>query len=137
MQDVLPPVTRQELRQHDRHHLIVAAGLDLVDVIEQRAQQRAIRRGQHHQRHPEPPPGPLLLDPGRPRRVRLDVDATHGRVRRGQGDGVGQRAHDAAMDVAHEHQDRVLKLRRSLEVLQRQAGRDRLVVTPHGQEGRH
>src|SRR5919108_5147823 len=62
VQDVLPPAARQELRQHDRYHPSVAAGPYLLDVIEQRAQERPVRRRQHDQGHAEPPARPLLLD---------------------------------------------------------------------------
>jgi len=32
VQGVLPPVPRQELREHDRHHLVVAVRLEMVQI---------------------------------------------------------------------------------------------------------
>src|SRR5947209_17357604 len=55
VQDVLPPVTREELREHDGDHLLVTARLDLVEIVQERPQQRAVGRGQDDQRHAEPP----------------------------------------------------------------------------------
>src|SRR5436309_11779081 len=62
VEHVLPPPAREEFGQDDRDHLLVAAGLDLVDVVEERPQERPVRRRQDDQGHAEPPPGPLLLE---------------------------------------------------------------------------
>src|SRR3989441_4192950 len=44
VQEVLPPSPREEFRQNDRDHLLVASRLDLVDVVEKRPQERPVRR---------------------------------------------------------------------------------------------
>src|SRR2546425_11728014 len=114
--DVLPPSPREELGQDDRDHLLVAARLDLVDVVEQRAQERAVRRRQDDQGDPESPPAPLLLDLGRPRGVRLHEDRAHRggwRERLPVLDG----AHDPAVDGSERDEHGVLELGRSVAAL--------------------
>src|SRR2546428_7793410 len=64
VQEVLPPSPREEFRQNDRDHLLVASRLDLVDVVEKRPQERPVRRRQDDQRNAEPPLAPLLLHLG-------------------------------------------------------------------------
>src|SRR5438128_11909869 len=131
--DVLPPPPREELGQDDRDHLLVAARLDLVDVVEQRAQERSVRRRQDDQGNPESPLGPLLLDFCRARRVRLHEDRAHrgGRCERLR---VLHGAHDPAVDVSDGDEHGVLELGRSLEAFERELGGDLVVVAAHGHE---
>src|SRR5215470_19263652 len=62
VQEVLPPASRHELGNHDRDHVRLAEREQVVDVVEERGEERAVRRGQHHQRDPESPLSPLLLE---------------------------------------------------------------------------
>src|SRR4029450_4863051 len=50
VQDVLPPVGRDELGEHDRHDRVPAARL-LADLVQQRDAEVAERRLHHHERH--------------------------------------------------------------------------------------
>ena len=59
-----------------------AARQELVDVVQEGREQRAVRRGQHHQRHPAAALAPLLLEPRRPLGIDLDVDRLRGRGQR-------------------------------------------------------
>src|SRR6267143_5644030 len=133
VQDVLPPVPWQELREHDGDHLLVPARLDLVEIVQERPQERAVRRGQDDQGDAEAPLAPLLLEAGRSRRVRLDVHGAHHRGRR-ERPGILHGPDDAPMHVADQHQDRVLEPRRALETFEGQLARDLLVVTMHDDE---
>src|SRR2546428_2790476 len=99
VQEVLPPSPREEFRQNDRDHLLVASRLDLVDVVEKRPQERPIGRRQDDHRNAEPPLAPLLLHLGGARGVRLHEDPAH-RGRRRERLRVLHGAHDPAVDVA-------------------------------------
>src|SRR5688572_26217780 len=64
VQQVVPPLRRDELRQHDRDIGVAAFPLDLVDVFQQRFHQRSERRVEHDESRVAAPGLPVLLQRG-------------------------------------------------------------------------
>ncbi len=136
VQQVVPGAVRHELRHHDRQDLVaLALRRDLLDVVEQRLEQQAVRRIEHDQAHAVAPALPLLSDVGRAFRVVRDVDRGHvvrERARVAQG---GQRA---AVHAAHRDQDPVaVDPRRRPVVVERQARAQVAVVPVDREEPQH
>src|SRR5688572_10515399 len=71
VQDVVPPLRCQEVRHDDGDDVVLLAGVDLVEIGDERVHDRAVVGGQHHQPDAVAPAVPLFDDLGRGRRVGL------------------------------------------------------------------
>ena len=107
MQHVLPPVASDIFRQYDRNRVGRTLLVDFVDVLEQRCDQRTIRRLDDHELNVGSELGPAFtntLD-----RLLVVIDMNRGHVL-GNRARIGQRLTRDPVDVRDRHDNRVLDL---------------------------
>src|SRR5262245_39077727 len=132
VEEPLPPVGGDELRQDHRDHLVAAAAVhEVVDVVDQWPDERAIVGVQDPQRHPSPPDLPELLDLLGPLRVEGDM---HGLHLVGDRLGVAQGVDRRTVDRRHGDDGGVPDRAIGLDLDQRELGADVEVVPVRPQE---
>jgi hypothetical protein len=77
VQRLLPPVRRHEFGQEDGHHVLTPGRIYGVYVVNQHAEERAVRRRQHLERHAAMEPFPVSSRLCGFGRIDLHVDRLH------------------------------------------------------------
>lgn len=126
VQQVLPQLAGHELRQNHGDVCGPILALDLLDVVEQRFQQRAIGGLEHGERNPLPPTVPLSTQNVGTGRIQLHV---HGADIAGEGASVPERLHDGALDTTDGHQNDVTTHRLRRPIPEGQLKRHLVIVT--------